>query len=249
MLCKHCILINSNHSFKITNFEKFKKEYIENPNILYEIDKNGFTFFQNILWSFSRERFSHSNKILFSESKKALYFLLTTLEIHELRNILSLDSKNEHNFSVLHDYAKNLMSIKTMDWEFINKLKESNLEDLLLKKDNYGMSVIDYFNINTNAKKQIIKNQRDIKKYEKEIIELLNVQKCEKCGGYIDLLNSIKEYDFSKFKMCPIIKHKIRLIIELRNYIYGCYENIQKDDDGHLYIISLWKEKLLQMTN
>jgi hypothetical protein len=247
MLCKHCILINSNHSFKITDFDKFKKEYLENPDMINTIDKNGFTFFQNILWSFSRERFSHSNKLLFIESKKALYFLLNTLENEKLRDILSLDSKKEQNFSVLHDYAKNLMSIKNMDWEFINKLKEHNLEDLLLKKDNYGMSVMDYFNVSTNLKKQIIHNQCDIKKYEKDIIQYLDVQKCEKCNGYINLLDSIKNYDFSKFKTNEIIKDKVKLIIELRSYIYNSYKSIQKDNDGHSYVILLWKDKLAEM--
>ena len=246
-ICKHCKLVKNTHSFKITNFNKFKLDYLKNPSILHEIDKNGFTFFQNILWSFSRERFVHSNKVLFEESKKSLNFLLSSIPVDDLYNILTLESKNVENFTVLHDYAKNLLSVKSMDWEFIDKLKKLGLTDLLNKKDNDGLSTLNYLNKNTVPKDIVRKNQEDIKNIERYIISLISPDKCNICGNHINLLDYIKEYNFSKFKENKILIQKINILIKLRKNMQSIYGCIKKDDDGHSYVISLWQEKLLQM--
>jgi hypothetical protein len=238
MTCKFCS--RKNNIFKITDFEKFKILYHSDPNILYHLDKNGFTFFQNILWSFSRERFKHSNKLLFNESVKALYYLLNTLDLLTLQKILSVESLNEPGFTTLHDYAKNILRYTDIDRKFIKKLEELGLQELLEKKDANDMNVYDYLKFNTPSKiKEIKEKQRQMKILEKRLIATIPLNKCEICNNPISVLNDIKNFKFLQ-EHIPIIKK----IIESRKQITKMY-NLQ--NNNHNYIISLWDEKLQQI--
>lgn len=242
-ICKHCKIIKNKHIFKVTDFLYFKQKYIEDPTMLFQLDKNGFTFFQNILWSFSRERFKHSNKVLFKESLKALYFILDTIPESELRNILTVESLNQPNFTVLHDYAKNLFSVKEIDLDFIKHLEKLGVGDLLTNHDNDGMSVIDYLKCSDYSKEIISEKQKIIKSTESEIIKLLNPRICSSCGNHLSLIYDIENFDFSKFKGNLEIKQKIELIIRFRKEIQNlCI--YKKDGDGHLHIIKVWESKL-----
>lgn len=249
-ICKYCYWKTTNNIFKVTDFNAFLKEYETDPNILNSRDHNGFTFIQNLLWNFSRERFKHSNKLLGSESIKAFYYLLQSLPHDRMRFLLETESLDEENFRVLHDYAKNLFYVNEQDGILLRKLEESGFKNLLELPDNSGLTVYDYIELNrTNRLNTVKSKQKKMKQLEESVIKIINskLNKCNKCNRYLDLFGGIKSINFADYRgvIDPGI---IRKIILLRKDIVSIFYNgIEKENDGHVYCIKAWESKLNEL--